>query len=368
MIAPKEAGELAYSYAHANRVLAEKFDQWLEIQNYAENTRRAYGQLTTDFCRFLGGRDLTKTQAGDIREYLGTLYRRGNASATMERNLHGLRTFFDFLNLAGVVAFVAPRFVRTRKRHRRLPQPLTIDEIQRLIKGTRTTRDRAMVELYYATGCRLNELRLLRCEDIDFKERIVRVLGKGNKERLAPYGRKAEEALRAYLGDRREGCLFQEDRRRWFCNGSQPRLYKARPNKESSTLWWRGIWKEWPDGTIPGVRREMWLGSVSAIDQGEARAKLLECLANIARPKTGLPLSSKTIYRIIRQAAQRAGLKDVHPHRLRHSFATHLLNNGADLRSVQEFLGHSSISTTQIYTHVSTTDLKRIHAQFHPRG
>lgn len=352
------------SYVHDNRVLAEKFDQWLEIQNYSENTRRAYRELTASYCGFLGARDLTKSEPSDIREYIGHLYQCKLAPSSLESRLGGLRTFFVFLNLGGVVTSIAPRFVQMRKRKRKLPQPLTIDEIQKLIDGTRTPRDRALIELYYATGCRLNELRLVRCEEIDFTDRVIRVLGKGNKERLVPYGRMAEEALLAYLGERREGYIFCEIRLRQRGSVFQ-RQYSHR-----RTFGWLGSWQEWPDGTIPGVRRQKWLGPVSQVSEQEARAKLQTIVdaANLGRPETGLPLECRTIYSIIRQAALRAGLKDVHPHRLRHSFATHLLNRGADLRTVQELLGHSSLSSTQIYTHVSTADMQRIHAKFHPRG
>ncbi len=352
------------SYAHENRVLTERFSQWLAIQHYSEHTRRAYGTLTADFCQFLGPRDLTKAQTSDIREYMAELFRRGLAQSSLERQLYGLRTFFDFLNLAGVVAFIAPRFIRTRKRHRKLPRPLTVDEVKRLIEATRTSRDRAIVELFYATGCRLNELRMVRCEDVDFADRIIRVLGKGNKERLVPYGRMAEEALLAHLGERREGFLFQDSR-----PPQKPRVSNAKPNKNETGLWWRGSWREWPDGTIPGVTRWKWLGRVSQMDHEQARKKLLEFMnAADSRPKTDLPLDTHTYWRIIKAAALRAGLKDVHPHQLRHSVATHLLNRGADLRSIQELLGHSSLSTTQIYTHVSTADMQRIHKKFHPRG
>lgn len=353
------------SHVHANRVMAERFAQWLEIQNYAENTRRAYGELTADFCRFLGSRDLTKVETAEIREYLAGLYHRGIASSSIARQLHGLRTFFTFLNLGGVVSSVWPRFVTQRKHVRKLPKPPTVEEVERLISATKTPRDRAIVELFYATGCRLNELRMLRCQDIDFKDRVARVLGKGNKERLVPYGRMAEEALLAYLGDRREGFVFQNERNRaplW--------ISQAKPNKNEPSLWWRGAWTEYPGGTIPGKRRYEWIGRVSEMSRDEARDKLAQHVnpAAEARPETDLPLNNRSIYRIIREAALRAGLKGVHPHSLRHAFATHLLNRGADIRSLQELLGHSSVSTTQIYTHVSTTDMKRIHENFHPRG
>ncbi len=353
------------SYVHENRVLAEKFVQWLEIQNYSENTRRAYGDLTADFCRFLGARDLTKTQPADVREYIGYLYKRKLAPSSLERQLFGLRTFFDFLNLAGVVASAAPRFVQVRKRKRKLPQPLSIEEVQRLINGTRTPRDRAIVEMYYATGCRLNELTMLRCEEIDFKDRVCRILGKGNKERLVPYGRMAEEALLAYLGERREGYVFREIRTR-----PRGHLRQQVYGNRCKNLGWYGIWREWPDGTVPGVRREMSFGPVAKVSEEEARAKLQEAIraAELMRPQADVPLAGRTIYMIVKQAAIRAGLKHVHPHQLRHSFATHMLNRGADLRAIQELLGHSSISTTQIYTHVSTADMKNAHTKFHPRG
>lgn len=335
------------------------------IQNYSENTRRTYGELTASFCRFLGARDLTKTAPADIREYIGYLYQRKLAPSSLESRLGGLRTFFVFLNLAGVVTSIAPRFVQMRKRKRKLPHPLTIEEVQRLIEATKKPRDRALIEMYYATGCRLNELRLLRCEDIDFRDRVCRVLGKGNKERLVPYGRMAEEALLAYLGERREGYVFREAR---TCPRGHLRQ-KVYGNR-CKTLGWYGYWREWPDGTVPGVIREKSFGPVARVSEAEARAKLQEVLrvAELVRPRPDVPLNTQAIYRVIKQAALRAGLKNVHPHQLRHSFATHMLNRGADLRSIQELLGHSSLSTTMIYTHVSTADMKNAHTKFHPRG
>jgi integrase len=163
------------------------------------------------------------------------------------------------------------------------------------------------------------------------------------------------------LKGRTDGFLFRDER--------PPRdlhVYQAKPNKETPTLYWKG---HWFDGD-PSVLHCKWLGKVSEMTREQA----LEKLAVVAgedfdrRPKADKPLGSRHIYRVVKQAAAKAGLKDVWPHVLRHSFATHLLNGGADLRSVQEMLGHVSISTTQIYTHVSTVNMIDVHKKFHPRG
>jgi site-specific recombinase XerC len=148
------------------------------------------------------------------------------------------------------------------------------------------------------------------------------------------------------------------------------RVTKARSNKHWFSIWWRGFWREYPEGGGLGVQHWKWLGRVSEMTRREAQAKLLQLVgaANTDRPKIDRPLDHQTFFRIVRSSALRAGLKEVHPHTLRHSFATHLLNSDADLRCVQELLGHSSISTTQIYTHVAMTDLLVIHTRCHPRG
>lgn len=353
------------SYAKDNRILAAKFSQWLEIQNYSPHTRRAYAALTADFCRFIRSRSLTEVKHIDIREYLFYLYRLGLAPSSLERHLAGLRTFFDFLNLGGVVASVAPRFIKTRKRQRKLPRFLSVEEVSKLIEAADSPRDRAVLEVFYATGCRLAEVAGMRCEDVDFAARSIRVLGKGNKERIVLFGRMAREALLAYLVDRREGFLFQAE-----LPPQKFRVTKAKPNKDESGVWWRGHWHEYPQDSWPGVLRYKWLGRVSQMTRKQARTKLLQVVGsvNIDRPKVDAPLAHRTLERIVQSAALQAGIRGVHPHTLRHSFATNLLNRGADLRCIQELLGHSSISTTQIYTHVAIENLMESHKKFHPRG
>jgi len=355
------------SHADANRILAEKFSEWLEVQNYSPNTRRAYDALTADFCRFIRSRSLTEVKHLDIREYLTYMHRRGFAPSTLDRNFHGLRTFFDFLNLGGLVTYAAPRFVRTRKRPpRKLPRFLSVQEAKRLIEAAESPRDRAILEVFYGTGCRLAEVAGMHVEDVDFEARSIRVLGKGNKERFVLFGRMAKEAMLAYLGNRREGYVFQDER-----PPQKLRVTKAKPNKHESGIWWRGSWREYPEGFGLGETHWKWLGRVSQMTRKEAQAKLQEIIgsANTDRPeRVDLPLTSRTLGRVVASAARRAGLKGVHPHTLRHSFATHMLNRGADLRCIQELLGHSSISTTQIYTHVSMENLSEIHRKAHPRG
>jgi site-specific recombinase XerD len=356
------SSEVVHSHAKENLALAEKFAQWLIVQNYSENTRRAYGALTADFCRFLGARSVAEVKHFDIREYMHYLHGKGLSQSSLDRQLHGLRTFFDFLHLGGVVASVAPRLVTTRKRPpRKLPRVLSVEEAGRLIEAAEIPRDRAILELFYATGCRVAEVSGMRCEDVDFAARSIRVTGKGNKQRIVLYGRMAAEALRAYLGDRRHGYLFQ----------SRPlRASLLHKQKNRAGLFWVAQWTEYPDGRAPGVQRQKWLGKASQMSRKEAMAKAREALgsANITRPNPDRPLQTRNLLQVVKRAALRAGLEGVGCHTLRHSFATHLLNRGADLRCVQELLGHSSISTTQIYTHVAVENLMDSHKKFHPRG
>src|ERR1700676_4355208 len=165
------------SGAKDNLVLAAKFSQWLEIQNYSPHTRRAYDALTDDFWRFIRSLSLREVTRLDIREYLTHLHGRGLAPSSLDRQLHGLRTFFDFLNLGGVVSVVVPRFISTRQRKRKLPQFLSVEEVGKLIEAGDSPRDRAILEIFYGTGCRRAEVAGMRCEDVDFSARSILVNG-----------------------------------------------------------------------------------------------------------------------------------------------------------------------------------------------
>jgi site-specific recombinase XerD len=250
--------------------------------------------------------------------------------------------------------------MKVRNVSRKLPRVLSIEEVKRLIAAVPSLRDKAILELLYSTGCRCAELIGMRMEDIDLNVQIVKVLGKGSKERLIPFGQYAKKALLAYLGDRKDGFVFRDE--------YPPRalhVHRAGPNTVCATEYWQGYWYQ----GSPSEARTKWLGKVSEMSYEQALEKLAGIVMDFAqRPKSDKPLGPRHIYRVVKQASLAAGLQGVHPHTLRHSFATHLLNRGADLRCVQELLGHASISTTQIYTHVSTTNLLDTHRKFHPRG
>lgn len=349
------------SFTKDNGELAAKFDRWLEAQNYSPHTRRAYATTTNYLCEFIGSRSLLEITHFDLREFLTYLYKRGLSPSSMARQGYALKTFFDFLNLGGLVASNIASRMKTRNVHRKLPRVLSVEEVERLIGAAKTPRDRALIEVFYSTGCRLAEVARMRLEDIDFDSRSIRVLGKGSKERIVLFGRPANEALLAYLGERKDGFVFRDD--------LPPRalhVYKAQPNWNVATVYWKGGWRQ----GIPGVDRCCWLGKADAMTREQALAKLAAVAGEdfVQRPKPDKPLGARHIFLIVKQVSLGAGFQGVHPHTLRHSFATHLLNGGADLRCVQELLGHASISTTQIYTHVSTVNMIDVHKRCHPRG
>jgi site-specific recombinase XerD len=380
--------KLAPSYVEGNRILAAKFSKWIEVNNYSPNTRMTYDTVTADFLRFIGSRSLIEITHHDIRAYLEYLQGRDLASASLDLKLHALRGFFGFLRLGNRITSNPARFVTTRKRHRHLPKFPSIDEVIRIIEAAKSPRDRALLEVLYSTGCRLAEVQGMRCEDVDLAEGVIRVLGKGNKERIVLFGTKAREALTTHLAGRVEGYLFRDDRLREALAARRPKpdkvrqsltVRQARPNKDEQAVWWRGFWSEYADDKV-AITRWKWLGRVSEMSRTEAQAKLREAIgtaktrrqairapAKPQRPLLDMPLSTRHIQRVVKLAVLRAGLKGFHTHSLRHAFATHLLDQGTDLRCIQELLGHLNLSDTQIYTHVSMAQLSETHAKFHPR-
>ena len=243
-----------------------------------------------------------------LREFVYQLKDLGLAPSSIRRNISAIRTYFRFLLADGIVVKDPSERLETPKRWRTLPEVLTVDEIERLLAAPQLEqalafRDRAMLELAYGAGLRVSEWITLGVKDVLFEDMLVRVFGKGSKERLVPIGRKAIGAVATYVRELR------------------PRLEK-----------------------------------------GEGKGVLF-LNAN------GRPLTRMGAWKILRNHVEAAGIeKHVSPHTLRHSFATHLLEGGADLRAVQEMLGHVDISTTQIYTHVDREYLRQVHRQFHPRS
>jgi integrase/recombinase XerD len=291
--------------------MREAFVRYLRTEcHLADNTVRAYERDLKRFFAWLGGRRVEGLRISDLAGYPGWLTDRGLAPASIGRHVVSLKVFFRYLQLEGAVSDNQAELLGTQKLWQRVPSVLTSKEVDALVIAPRPPhpwwrRDRAMLELLYATGCRVSELSNLKLRDLNLAERICHCHGKGDKQRVVPLGKRAVAAVEDYL---------QHER---------PRLAKRRdPPAEYLLLSSRGA----------RLRRER-------------------------------------IWELIKVYARQAGCaSELSPHSLRHSFATHLLAGGADLRQVQEMLGHASIATTQIYTHVDSSRLKKIHAAFHPRA
>ena len=243
-----------------------------------------------------------------ISEYLAEKKKSGLSAASIKLIVVALKIFFRFLVGKGEIKRDPTEALSLPRIERYLPETLNEIQVEQLLNGIDTKvplglRNRAMIELLYASGLRISELAGARLENFYPEEGTIRVIGKGNKTRIVPVGRKACEALACYLSTER------------------PRLIKRRSGSE------------------------------------------------IFLSERGTKLTTARIWQIVKEKARHAGLeKNVYPHLLRHSFATHLLSNGADLRIIQEMLGHADISTTQVYTHVDQQRLKAVHRQFHPRA
>lgn len=284
----------------------DKFIRYLEIErNYSAHTILNYRLDLHDFGHFLGQSPVEAVEYLTVRRYLAAVKERNLSARTINRRLSSLRSFFRFLAREGFIKQNPLLAVSSPKLQKYLPSCLTEEEVKRLIeaaliddvKNERGLRDRAILEMFYSTGMRISELTGLSRDDIDMIGGIVKVRGKGKKERIVPVGDTALTALRAYIEARKIQSA------RVFLN---------------------------KNGTAIGVR------GVRAI-----------------------------VDKYIRRVMAKRGIS---PHTLRHSFATHLLDRGADLRTVQELLGHANLSTTQIYTHLTTEKLKSVYDKSHPRA
>ena len=277
------------------------------------NTVSAYRRDLQKFEAFVQKRKLTleRVSRDDLVDFLASLYRQKLESRTVARHLVTLRNFFRFAQMQEFVPADPSANLESPKIRRSLPGYLRLEEVERLLTQPDSStplglRDRAMLEVFYSTGLRVSELIGLRVADLDTKVGCVRCIGKGDKERIVPVGRKALYVVEKYLRDAR------------------PFLLGKGRTGGSATLFLN---------------------------------------------RRGGPLSRVGVWKILSAHGRRAGLRvALTPHMLRHSFATHLLERGADLRSVQLMLGHADISTTQIYTHVVEERLKQIYKAHHPRA
>jgi len=294
-----EAIDLFILYLATERGLSE---------NYQISTRRSL----EDFADWASNREQPfspdKTELAELTKYLASEKERGLAPASMKLIVVALKIFFRFLKMRSMTEKDPAELLTLPRLTRFLPETLNQVQVNRLLEVNIQgrpfpLRDRAILELFYASGLRISELTGARLENLNLQERIIRVVGKGSKTRLVPIGRIACAAIDQYL--------------------TQERVHLV--------------------GRKTG--NEVFLS------------------------RHGKKLTAQRVWQIIKEIAASAGFDtNVYPHLLRHSFATHLLANGADLRVIQELLGHADISTTQIYTHVDQSRLKAIHKQFHPRG
>jgi integrase/recombinase XerD len=304
------------------QTLLEEFLQHLRHERgQAEHTQRTYSALLNNFVRWASGQGLKEWSEVSFNHLTDFLrHERGrdllNRTEKTSRRLSGesvyleiaaLRAFYRWAENEKHLAVNVAENLSLPSRWKRLPKALSAQEIEMLLKPESCETppslcDQAVLELAYASGLRLAELRDLRLEQLQLESNFINVIGKGNKERVVPVGKKAVEALNDYLSKGRPKLV----------NGRSP--------------------------------------------------------ANVFLTKRGTPFASVTLWLRMKQRVKRAGIqKNITPHMLRHSFATHLLENGADLRVIQELLGHASISTTEVYTHVTNNRLREAHRKFHPR-
>ena len=295
--------------------MSELVDQFLHFlsseRNYSENTIDAYATDLGQFLNFLEGRGVSVTDAGtrDVRGYLAKLRAQGLGRSTVARRLAAIRSFYKYLHQLGEISKNPLVALRTPRREQKLPRFLTVDDVTRLMDAPDDgswpgVRDQAILETLYGAGLRVSELVGLNNDDLDLRQQLLHVRGKGKKERLAPVGGCAVGALKKYLSAKKM--------------------------------------KDFPDPDPKAV---------------------------FVNSRQGGRLTARSVRRIMQKYLNKAGLDgQLSPHSLRHSFATHMLNNGADLRTVQELLGHENLSTTQIYTHMLPENLKGVYDRAHPRA
>jgi site-specific recombinase XerD len=338
------------------RELASRFGEWLRVLKYSRTAQSSYSRAVSKFCVYIGDKPLAAVTHHDVRDFLLEITRRDTSIQCANRFLGGLKSFFDFLYLGGVVDTVAPRFIRGRKYNGPLPKVVTEANIKKLIGAASTPRDKAIIELMYATGCRASEIVAMRVEDIDFRKRTVMVKGKGSERRVY-FGEPAQKSLKRYLCDRIKGFVFQTD---------YPR---QRGCVTRSCGQWNGYWRDYTQGSDLVRNRVKYLGP-STLHRAEAVRRFHALVPDLAKGQYDRqhPISNEVIYRVFQFASHRAGLGRITSHQMRHSFATHLLEHGANVKQIQALLGHTSLNTTQAYTHVSTNNLAAAYQKFHPRS
>ena len=312
------------------------------------NTRAAYRRDLDRFFLWLDSRSIAGLSLSDLTDYLDWLHAKRLAPSSFSRHIVSLRVFFRYLQLEGVLHANEAQLLETPKLWDRMPSVLSPRQVDSLMtepnegQDRQWRRDRALLEMFYATGCRASEISNLKLGDLHLDEGYCRCLGKGSKERIVPLGARAAEAFRVWLETERAERLKRREKR-------QKKAEEAAANAAE---------------TIDASASETADASAAELIPETDSADTWAFLS-----RSGHKLRREAIWELVKKYALRIGADtNVSPHTLRHSFATHLLAGGADLRLIQEMLGHASIATTQIYTHVDPTRLKAVHHRFHPRG
>lgn len=280
---------------------------WVE-QGLSENTLSAYGSDLRIFANWLKSRPMLEVNTGDLSKFLASRYQDGIGNRSSARILSSLRRFYGYHIRENNITVDPTALIESPHIGKPLPSSLSEEDVDLLLNAPETVlllgfRDKTMLEMLYATGMRVSELVHLTLDQVSLRQGVVRIVGKGNKERLVPVGEEAMSWLETYLNETRKKLLVERQ-----CS------------------------------------------YVFVTNRGDS-------------------MTRQAFWHIIKRHAKKAGIsKTLSPHTLRHAFATHLLNHGADLRVVQLLLGHSDLSTTQIYTHIARERLKELHFKFHPRG
>ena len=340
-----------------NNDLTTRFVRWLSVQQYSTHTNRHYLASVVSLCHFLDDIPATDVTHLDIRDFLASVAQRGVKRATIWRAMSALRCFFDFLNMGGVIAWSPPRFVRMPRLKRRVPRVLTEHQMHLLSSAAVDLNEQTMIEVLYGTGARAGEVRSMRVEDVDLTARRIRVLGKcGYRYVLFP--RAIKGLLRRYIGKRRSGYLF-------VCRSFPRKLHLMHePNGA-----WRSYFYKY-DPTIKRSVRVYWRApKKDRLTYNQALSRLKR---RIPYPVPEMligrkPLGTTTVRYIVMRVGLKVGIQ-VNPQLIRHTFATHLLDHGADIRMIQKMLGHISVATTQTYTHVSMKQVQRVLDKCHPRN
>lgn len=290
----------------------QQFITYIQLEkNYSALTSEAYQQDLQEFFSFLKQEQVTTLEEVEYvhaRLFVTQLYNEEKARATISRKISSIRSFFRFLNREFQLNDASFQSLYHPKKESRLPRFFYEEELKMLFEANegetpKEKRELAILELLYATGIRVSELTSIQLKDVDFSLSILRVMGKGRKERYVPFGQFAQEAMELYVNEARPILMKKQQHETLFVN------------------------------------------------------------------MKGLPLTARGVRYILNDVVEKSDLSaKIHPHMIRHTFATHLLNNGADLRTVQELLGHASLSSTQVYTHITNEHLRKTYMNAHPRA